>query len=230
MPKIKTKTNSKKDIAPAVAISEKSEKNIIALKSDLHYYKGVAIMALVLFFCVFIAFSSLFCAMYLEVRATQVMINNAVNELIIARDDETILKTNQEQPQYLFAAWPGFEKFGVNVFLPVEWGKRVDDSRQVMHFYLDGRNRSSESIENGDLRIFIKNGNDYEKQIGEDISLDGRPAIRYDFKKNNNDYVAVVASMSGNYAELLFRTVRNGEILIPEEIVQAVLTKFKFLK
>jgi len=51
------------------------KKRIALLKSELHYFKGLSIMMLVLILCVFFAFGVLFSSMYLEVR----MLNNSIS-------------------------------------------------------------------------------------------------------------------------------------------------------
>ncbi|MFA6537213.1 MAG: hypothetical protein WCT18_02325 [Patescibacteria group bacterium] len=233
---IKTKSKTKKVVfEDAAVVCEKSERDLRVLKNDLHYYKGVAIMALVLIFCIFIAFSSLFCAMYIEVKKTQVTLNSVVNQLIVNNDsewqqDDWSMAESDDVITEQKSVWPVVEFFGTKIAYPTGWAQRIDVNRQIAHFYLDGRTRLADSIENGDLRVFIKKQNDYEGQNSIDISVGDKPAIRYDFQKNNNDYVAVVVPMGEQYVEILFRTVRAGEILIDEQTVLEFFAQFSFVE
>ncbi len=239
--KIKTKkrtTKKDKELNDSLAvISEKAEKDIKVLKNEVHYYKGVAIMTLTLIFCVFIAFSSLFASMYLETKATRVLIGQSLDQIITRLPADSLSVENSliendefdESDNDISADWKSFNNFGYTVFYPETWTSRIDTIRKVVHFYWDGTVRSDKSIENGELRIFIKNSNEYlnlpDMEI-EDIRVGDTIGMRYDFSKNGNDYVAVVVPQGDKFVEFLFRTVKSGEVLLGDTIIEEILNKF----
>src|SRR6056297_2979678 len=81
-PETKTKKSTKKKIAEQKKQDlTDNQIRIRLLKTEIQYFKGLAIMVVVMTICVFLAFGVLFSAMYLEVRATRVSFPNSMTYL-----------------------------------------------------------------------------------------------------------------------------------------------------
>jgi len=69
----KSSVRNKKELSP-IAVDQK--KVDVLLKAELHYFKGMSMFLMIIMFCLFLAFGSLFSAMYLETRMMRQSLEN----------------------------------------------------------------------------------------------------------------------------------------------------------
>ena len=132
MPKTKKQTK-KATSRKVVKSSDRKPKltddqvRIQLLKTEVHYFKGLAIMMVVLIFCVFIAFGCLFSAMYMEVRATRIVFQGALADFLpqetgeaadLSEDEEDLSMIEEEVITGDMTDWLVFEKYGFTAYFP----------------------------------------------------------------------------------------------------------------
>jgi len=245
MPKIKTK--------PAVKLTQKvlekkltdDQLRIRILKTELHYFKGLAIMVVLMTLCVFVAFGVLFSAMYIETRATRLVIEKAMGDILpknfeasdIAITDGNIETQNlaspiqttdvTSEPSEVIAKikWLFFEKYGYRVYFPNSWTFLDKPFQKQIYFFSDGEVRENDSDDIGNIVTAIVDKDNYrEKYQGELVSAAGTVGISYAVEKAQT---VIVVPFGAKYLEI--RSSKNDPTLT-SDLMKAMAAKIEFIK
>lgn len=215
-----------KKITPKTKTETDDQIRIRLLKTEVHYFKGLAIMITVLIVCVFVAFGVLFSAMYLETRMTRLVIEAAFKDFVpaavqpvdnsaaVAEDEPACCATDEDMAAEVTeadtATWLSFGKYGVTAYFPNSWTYLDKPFQKQIHFYADGVVREDNSSDIGEIAIIIgKKDNyatgEYEKRL---VSVAGKIGIEYDLSDKN----AVVFSAGKDYFEIKFSPFISDDI------------------
>ena len=245
MPKIKTK--------PAVKLTQKvlekkvtdDQLRIRILKTELHYFKGLAIMVVLMTLCVFVAFGVLFSAMYIETRATRLVIEKAIGDILpknfeasdIASTDGNAETQNlaspiqttdvTSEPSEVIAKikWLFFEKYGYRVYFPNSWTFLDKPFQKQIYFFSDGEIREKDSEDVGNIITAIVDKDNYrDKYQGELVSAAGTVGISYAAEKAQT---VIVVPFGAKYLEI--RSSNNDPTLTPD-LMKAMAAKIEFIK
>ncbi|MBI5077660.1 hypothetical protein HZB94_04755 [Candidatus Falkowbacteria bacterium] len=218
------------------------------LKTELHYYKGLAIVIVVLIFCVFVAFASLFSAMYLETRATRVIIEKAFSDFIPKVEVESAVPEIGENKDVGTAVgtalelsttpiestskavpaieWLSFSKYGVIVYFPNNWTFLDKPYKKELHFFNDGVVRDNDSENIGDLSVaFTKSDSYRDKYQGTLADIAGRVGFAYKYKINTTDKQVIVVPFGKNYVEFRFKEKINDKENLSSDLISAMIDK-----
>jgi hypothetical protein len=243
---LKTKTK------PAVKLTQKvlekkltdDQLRIRILKTELHYFKGLAIMVVLMTLCVFVAFGVLFSAMYIETRATRLVIEKAMSEIlpknfessIVITDDNVETQNLASPPQTTDVAsepsdaiakikWLFFEKYGYRVYFPNSWTFLDKPFQKQIYFFSDGEVRENDSDDIGNFVTAIVDKDNYrEKYQGELISAAGTVGISYAIEKAQT---VIVVPFSAKYLEI--RSSKK-DLTLTSDLMKAMASKIEFVK
>ncbi len=214
------------------------------LKTEVHYSKGLAISITVLIFCVFIAFGVLFSAMYLETRASRVMFQEALKDVLpagfnidseynVTADnvdeevyDEDIVYDDVEENLTLsgvnmdFETWLSFSKYGVLVYFPNSWTYFDRPFEKQIHFFADGLVRADNSTEIGDLVVSFADENNYKELTAKLVSVAGKIGFRYDL----GDSQEIIIANNDKYIEISYTNE------LEQEVVEQILENFQIIE
>jgi hypothetical protein len=215
------------------------------LKTELHYYKGLAIVVVALTLCVFIAFAALFTAMYLETRATRLIIEKAFSDFIPeveiqpltneepALTEQSVETEPAETPAEQESAvkpieWLSFAKYGVTVYFPNSWTFLDKPYKKELHFFSNGKVREIDSDDIGDLSVaFTKIDSSRDEYQGTLTDIDGRVGFTYKFKTGAIDRWVAAVPFGKNYIEFRFREKISGKENLSLELIKAMIGKIE---
>ena len=222
------------------------------LKTELHYFKGLAIMVVLMTVCVFVAFGVLFSAMYIETRATRLVIEKAMGEILpknfeisdTAVNDDVV--QNEVGTQNLASAsqgtdmvseppdaiakikWLFFEKYGYRVYFPNSWTFLDKPFQKQIYFFSDGEVRENDSEDIGNFVTAIVDKDNYrDKYSGELVSAAGTVGISYSIGEGKKSQTIVVVPFGAKYLEI--RSNKNDPTLT-SDLMKAMVAKIEFVK
>lgn len=252
MPKIKTK---KLTVETSKQVLEKKltddQLRIKVLKTELHYYKGLAIMIVLMTLCVFVAFGVLFSAMYIETRATRLVIEKAMSEILPKNFGSAVVMTGEEEFDAVEKAaapvieendgnsdaiaiaiakikWLYFEKYGYRVYFPNSWTYLDKPFQKQIYFFSDGEVRENDSEDIGNFVTTIVDKDNYrDKYQGELVSAAGTVGINYSVGEGQKAQTIIVVPFGTKYLEI--RSSRNDPTLT-SDLMKAMAAKIEFVK
>ena len=212
------------------------------IKEELHFFKGLAMMLVILMICIFFAFGALFSSMYLEVRMTRIAFENVFSKAVFdptynwefGLDSSDLVKEGKnieelKKPEDL--DWLSFSKYGVSVSFPDYWTYSDKPYQRQIYFHSDGVVRDENSRELGDLIVYATNKDNYSGDyVGEIIELTDTPAIQYKIVNEQGEFRVVVVPVPSGYIELQFRITGENQEELTEEMVAEILDRFVVVK
>ncbi|MEK7511411.1 MAG: hypothetical protein AAB575_00105 [Patescibacteria group bacterium] len=244
-----TKTKTKKpSVVTSKQVLEKKltddQLRIRILKTELHYFKGLAIMVVLMTVCVFVAFGVLFSAMYIETRATRLVIEKAMGEILpknfVATDDskaetqdlasptQTTDDTAETPEATAKIKWLFFEKYGYRVYFPNSWTFLDKPFQKQIYFFSDGEVRENDSEDIGNFVTAIVDKDNYrDKYSGELVSAAGTVGISYSIGEGKKSQTIVVVPFGAKYLEI--RSNKNDPTLT-SDLMKAMVAKIEFVK
>jgi hypothetical protein len=209
---------------------ESEEKKIALMKAELHYFKGLSIFFTIMMLCLFIAFGSLFGAMYYETKLMRIsmdrVLGDALPKIVVSDglgDATGIVPVESD--------WLSFEKYDVKAFFPKNWTYLDKPYQKQIHFYSDGILREANSTATGDLIVSFTATDNYANRGKREVALVGdRLGYVYADDNGGEAYEVIVVKMSTGYAELRFHLKSGGKEVITMEQESGIREKFQFLK
>ncbi len=212
------------------------------LKTEVHYFKGLAISITVLIMCVFVAFGVLFSAMYLEARATRVIFQYALRDILrdglsIAApgineqdataddlgDEEVCCDTGEDE---IVAdedvGWLWFSKYGFTAHFPNSWTYFDRPYEKQVYFFADGVVRPDNSADIGDFVAAVVERDKYKDDYQGTLATIGNK-IGYSYDLSN--LRVVVVPFDKNYVELKFN---QKNPFLTDELIKQFLARFEF--
>ena len=198
------------------------------LKTEVHYFKGLAIMITVLIFCVFIAFGVLFGAMYMETRITRVIFQEALKDILPAQftsaftpsesseafswmsgniDADDLEAELDEDILEIEDDWLSFAKYGVTTYFPNSWTYFDRPYVKQVHFFADGQIRPDDSEDVGDVIVTVTDSNNFADEESSLISIAGKIGFKYYV-----DSTAIVIPVSDQFVQIEFAENLESEI------------------
>lgn len=184
-------------------------------QKEINYLKGLSILLIVFMLCVFFAFGSLFCAMYMETKIMRVNLEKYLNGSM------TPVAVSAEATAVPEIQWLSFAKYGVNVSFPNSWTYLDKPFQKQINFYSDGRVRSDDNKNTGDLVVSIVARDNYQAEY---IRTPRPVAGKISFGYQVNDSQVVLVPLAKGFAELQFKAA------VPLEIRDGILQRFELTK
>jgi hypothetical protein len=228
----KTKTTKKLKTKPKSKLPAKStdKERINLLKSELSYFKGLSIMAVVLILCVFFAFGSLFSAMYLEVQSLRYSFEIALDQAAIAginlnkpaiesSDVEKVEVVEEEE-----ISWINFEKYGFRIHFPASWtylDNPYKNFEKTVDLYSDGKIHDY-----GETRgnVIVRVVNEWEEPelytSKKEITLNDSSAVLYTVSAETELSIITLIENDGKFIELSFNNLDTS-------LISKILSKFE---
>jgi hypothetical protein len=249
MPPRKKTTTKPKTVAPS-----DDQVRIKLLKTEIHYFKGLAISMTVMIFCVFVAFGVLFSAMYLEARATRVIFQSALSDFLpseLALDydynydsEETICESDKDLESVLFGEdeelaevqveepeWLSFSKYGFDVYFPGTWTFSDKPYIKQVHFFSDGVVRQENTNDSGDMIVALVDKDNYRGEYqGALTSIGSKIGYKYIVEDESSRLNVVVVPFENEYLEITFVRTVDDEEIISDETYAVLLGKFSFVQ
>jgi len=225
--KQKTKAKTKK-VTSKIKSTDKERINL--LKSELNYFKGLSIMAIVLILCVFFAFGSLFSAMYLEVKALRYSMEIAIDQAAVqgidldAPDIDSSDKNKEVPVEAAEVEWINFEKYGFNVHFPSSWtylDNPYKNYEKTLDLYSDGQIHDYDGPR-GDVIVRVVDEWEAPETLNnkKELKINDFSAVLYSSSdKSNTTYIVVI----DNQAKFIEITFNNLNV----ELVGEMLDKFE---
>lgn len=227
-----TKSTKKKPVAKTKKQLEQKltddQVRIRLLKTEVHYFKGLAIMITVLIFCVFIAFGVLFSAMYMETRITRVIFQEALKDILPAEfsssftpsdsseafswmsgdiDSDELTSDVEEDVLEIDDNWLNFSKYGATVYFPNSWTYFDRPYVKQIHLFSDGAVRPDDSEDVGDVIVTVTDSNNFADEESSLISIAGKIGFKYYV-----DNIAIVIPVSDQFVQIEFSEDLETEI------------------
>ena len=208
---------------------ELEAKEIAVMKSELHYFKGLSIFFTVMMLCLFIAFGSLFGAMYYETKLMRIsmdrVLGDALPKIVVADEQGNAAAISTEND------WLSFEKYDVKVSFPKSWTYLDKPYQKQIHFYSDGILREATSTATGDLIVSFTATDNYANRGKREVALVGdRLGYVYADENGGESYEVIVVKMATGYAELRFQLKSGSKEVVTMEQESGIREKFQFLK
>jgi len=208
-PETKTKKSTKKKIAEQKKQDlTDNQIRIRLLKTEIQYFKGLAIMVVVMTICVFLAFGVLFSAMYLEVRATRVSFEKIFSDMKSSHEKNIVTfeqfkdkKTVEEKKDTLEKKdWLFFEKYGVKVYFPNAMTYLDRPFKKELHFFVDGQVRESDSADQGDIYLSFASKDNYSNMNLENELIKVANVISTKYTGSMEEIILI--PINGDYLEV----------------------------
>ncbi len=208
---------------------ETEEHKIAIMKAELHYFKGLSIFFTLMMLCLFVAFGSLFGAMYYETKLMRLSMDRVLGEALPKIVVEDL--SDQVAPEMKDEGLLSFSKYDVKVSFPNNWTYLDKPYQKQLHFYADGVLREENSSAVGDLIVSFPAMDNYANKGKREVALVG-DRLGYVYAEDNGSsaYEVIVVKLANGYAELRFQLKNGGEEVISLEQESLIREKFKFLK
>ena len=208
---------------------ETEEQKITIMKAELHYFKGLSIFFTIMMLCLFVAFGSLFGAMYYETKLMRLsmerVLGDALPKIVVADtfDPSTLAPSEKDLLS--------FEKYDVKVSFPNSWTYLDKPFQKQLHFYSDGVVREENSAATGDLIVSFPAVDNYANRGKREVALVG-DRLGYVYAEDNGTaaYEVIVVKIESGYVELRFQLKTSGKEVVTSEQESAIREKFQFLK